>query len=65
VTKVRSAEVRQAGLCASCVAAQRVESSRGSVFWLCGRAATDDRFPRYPRLPVITCIGYERTEKPE
>ena len=47
------------GLCGRCVAAQRVTSSRGSVFWLCGRAATDSRFPRYPALPVLHCEGYE------
>jgi hypothetical protein len=29
------------------------------VFWLCRRSATDPRFPRYPRLPMRRCAGYE------
>jgi hypothetical protein len=41
-----------------------VVSSHGSVFWMCGRAAADDRFPRYPALPVITCIGFEPASPP-
>jgi len=48
------------GLCATCAHARRVTSARRSVFWLCGRAAADPRFARYPRLPVLRCPGYER-----
>ena len=35
-----------------------VQSDRGSKFYLCERSANDSRFPKYPRLPVIECIGY-------
>jgi hypothetical protein len=31
---------------------------RGSEFILCALSRTDDRFPRYPRLPVLRCDGY-------
>jgi hypothetical protein len=51
------------GLCASCVYAQQVKSSRDSEFWLCRRAASDPRYPRYPPLPVIRCAGYEAKPK--
>ena len=51
------------GLCTSCVHARRIRSSKGSLFVLCGRSATDPRFPKYPRLPVSRCIGYE--ERPD
>jgi hypothetical protein len=34
-------------------------SDRGSVFYQCARSAIDANFPKYPRLPVITCAGYE------
>jgi hypothetical protein len=34
-------------------------SGKGSVFWLCGRAADDPRFRKYPPLPVARCAGYE------
>src|SRR5262249_56648545 len=30
-----------------------------SGFWLGGRSGTDPRSPRYPRLPVLACAGYE------
>ena len=47
------------GLCADCLHARRVENTRGSVFVLCERSATDPAFPKYPRLPVLLCPGYE------
>ena len=40
--------------------ARRIESRRGSAFYLCGRAETDPAYARYPRLPVRECPGYER-----
>jgi hypothetical protein len=38
---------------------RRIVSDRGSVFILCRRSAEDSRFPKYPRLPVIGCAGFE------
>jgi hypothetical protein len=52
------------GLCQDCVHARRIESDRGSVFFLCRLALTDGRFKKYPRLPVLTCSGYERNITP-
>src|SRR5207244_3513957 len=57
----RQAALTAAGLCADCRHARRVTSGRGSTFWRCGRAATDRRFARYPRLPVTRCDGFEAT----
>jgi hypothetical protein len=37
-----------------------VTNRRGSMFFRCGRADTDPRFPRYPALPMVKCIGYEQ-----
>jgi hypothetical protein len=54
-----SNEKERAGLCASCVHARRIESDRGAIFWLCELSATDPRFPKYPRLPVLACDGHE------
>jgi hypothetical protein len=53
-----AAAVSRAGLCASCVHARRVPSSRGAVFLLCELSSVDPRFPRYPPLPVTRCGGY-------
>ncbi|HBY62220.1 MAG TPA: hypothetical protein DEH78_20560 [Solibacterales bacterium] len=49
-----------AGLCASCGYAKTIASGRGPVYLLCRRALTDPRFEKYPRLPVISCSGYDR-----
>ena len=51
------------GLCARCRHVRQVRSCRDSVFYLCRRAATDSRFPRYPSLPMPDCSGYEAAEK--
>jgi hypothetical protein len=49
----------RAGLCSLCVHARTVVSGKGSTFWMCGRAATDARFRKYPPLPVLRCPGFE------
>jgi len=46
---------------------RQIRSARGSIFYYCQRAETDESFPKYPRLPVLLCRGYETnntTEKP-
>jgi hypothetical protein len=48
------------GLCADCRFMRLVESDRGSTFYLCERSASDPGFPKYPRLPVLQCRGYEQ-----
>jgi len=48
-----------AGLCAACLHSQLVRSDRGSIFYLCQLSASDARFPKYPRLPVRSCAGFE------
>jgi hypothetical protein len=50
------------GLCFDCVHAEVIQSDRGSVFHLCRLSATDPGFPKYPRLPVRICRGYESSE---
>ena len=47
------------GLCRDCRNAHIVETPR-SVFWRCALSEVDPRFPKYPRLPVLECAGYER-----
>lgn len=49
------------GLCADCQFAQQIRSSKGSTFLLCGLSKTDPRFSKYPRLPVLTCSGYQES----
>jgi hypothetical protein len=48
-----------AGLCDSCLHQRIVRNTRGSAFSLCERSRTDAAYPRYPRLPVTACPGYE------
>ena len=52
----------RAGLCANCRFMRRIHSDRGAIFFLCERSATDQSFPKYPRLPVLQCRGYEQLE---
>jgi hypothetical protein len=51
-----------AGLCDSCRHQRVVRNTRGSAFSLCERSKTDPDYPRYPRLPVQECAGYEPRE---
>jgi len=55
---VAEAERKQSGLCADCTHAQKIRNDRGSQFILCRLSATDPNFPKYPRLPVLTCPGF-------
>jgi hypothetical protein len=49
-----------AGLCDSCRHQKLVGNTRGSRFSLCELAKTDPRFPKYPRVPVAACNGYDK-----
>jgi hypothetical protein len=59
-SRTGGATTRGAGLCDSCRYQRVVSNTRGSVFSMCERSQFDDRFPKYPRLPVLECVGYER-----
>jgi len=48
------------GLCGACRHSRVIRTTRGTVFRLCERSTTDVRFQRYPKLPVVTCVGFER-----
>ena len=52
-----------AGLCARCANVKIVDSARGSRFYLCLLSATDPRFPKYPRLPVLRCSGFTPVDR--
>jgi hypothetical protein len=58
----KSAEAAQVGLCYDCMYARKIESARGSTFYLCERSVSDPTFPKYPRLPIIRCSGYAPSE---
>jgi hypothetical protein len=47
------------GLCATCAHCRVVATAR-SAFYLCGRSFDDARFRKYPPLPVLRCVGYQR-----
>jgi hypothetical protein len=51
-----------AGLCDTCEHQVEVRNTRGSVFSLCARSRHDPAYPRYPRIPVLACDGYERED---
>ena len=47
------------GLCDACIHQQVVPNTRGSVFSRCRRSREDRGYPRYPRVPVLRCRGFE------
>ncbi len=51
------------GLCDSCRYQRLVRSGRGSVFTMCLKSREDPAFPKYPRVPVTACSGYERRDE--
>ncbi|SDS22215.1 hypothetical protein [Microlunatus soli] len=51
-----------AGLCGSCRFALLNRTRRGTVYLRCGLATEDDRFAKYPRLPVMECSGFRQFE---
>jgi hypothetical protein len=53
-------EQRRVGLCFDCVHSQRIQSARGSIFYRCKLSDSDPSFAKYPRLPVLGCVGYAR-----
>jgi hypothetical protein len=52
------------GLCDRCRHQRLVPNTRGSVFSLCERSRTDPDYPRYPRVPVFGCPGFEPKPRP-
>jgi len=56
-------KLRSAGLCSNCRFMRPMKSDRGSVFYKCELSATDPSFPKYPRLPVLECRGYDPIAK--
>jgi len=53
-----------AGLCDQCRYQRVIRNTRGSSFSLCERARDDDRYPKYPGLPVLRCPGFDQREAP-
>jgi len=51
--------VTDPGLCGRCRWSDRIRTRRGTDFWRCVRSETDAKFPKYPRLPVDLCSGFE------
>jgi hypothetical protein len=51
-----------AGLCDDCRHQRIIRTTRGSAFSLCERSRSEPEFPRYPRVPVTECRGFERRE---
>jgi hypothetical protein len=49
----------KAGLCDWCRHQKLIRNTRGSTFSMCQRSKTDERYPKYPRLPVERCAGHE------
>ena len=53
----------QIGLCTDCCYIREIVSGKGSRFFYCLRSETDQRYRKYPALPVVHCPGYETRRK--
>jgi len=51
------------GLCDTCAHQQPVHTTRDSTFSLCLRSKSDPSYPKYPRVPVRECDGWERRDE--
>jgi hypothetical protein len=54
-----------AGLCAGCRHARVNQTRRGPSYLRCQLAGIDDAYPRYPRLPVLSCAGFQPLQPAE
>jgi hypothetical protein len=52
--------LQDAGLCTTCRFVRLVSSSRNVTYYRCGRSDDDPAYARFPRLPVVSCPGYQR-----
>ena len=57
--ELQGIDVASTGLCAGCRALRAQGTKRGAVFFRCARADEDDRFMRYPPIPVMECGGFD------
>jgi hypothetical protein len=48
------------GLCGQCLHRKEIASDRGSIFTMCLRSFREPEYPKYPRLPVLSCAGFEK-----
>jgi len=46
-------------LCELCRHLRRIESAKGSVFYLCKRSASEPAYAKYPAQPVVDCRGFQ------
>jgi hypothetical protein len=60
---VQSGNTPSFGLCDSCIHATLIQSAKGSTFTRCDLSFTDQRFPKYPPVPVLQCGGHR--ERPQ
>jgi len=59
----RRSQRRHAGLCADCLHLQLLRS-KTSLFVRCGLSDQDERFARYPQLPIRSCPGFRPISEP-
>jgi hypothetical protein len=52
------------GLCPTCIHCKEMHNDRRNTFLLCLLSKSDPRYPKYPRLPVLSCEGYRKQPCP-
>ena len=58
----RNVTSAKAGLCSTCLHLRHQQTKRGTTYFRCARSDQDDRYLRYPPIPVYACDGFEALE---
>jgi hypothetical protein len=61
----KSVAANNLGLCANCTHARRITTDKGSLFLQCQLSFADQRFAKYPALPVLACSGFQARSRCE
>ena len=48
----------QSGVCRNCAYGRWLKTGGGGEIILCRLSDSDARFPKYPRLPMLSCPGW-------
>lgn len=50
-------------LCERCTWMREILTPKGSRFLLCELSQSDPAYPKYPRQPVVSCVGFREREQ--
>lgn len=58
-------EKTRVGLCAGCRHVKALQTKIGAAIYQCKLAAKDSRYRKFPMLPMVACVGFEKSVEEE